>query len=165
MDCYRRALEEAFRLGARSVAFPCISTGVMGWPRGEAARIGVSVVRAWLRHPIYGEVRRGVIEKVVFLCDPVGKQAHQEQAWRAAFREFWPQISLSRRLSRVSFQDYVDKQEMRRLEKDTNQLVEDQQGVSVVPVPELRSPVLIIEMKNELRRSRRRRKRPDRCGH
>ncbi len=86
MDCYRRALEEAFRLGAKSVAFPCISTGVMGWPRSEAASIGVSVVRAWLRHPIYGKVRRGVIEKVVFLCDPVGKQAHQEQAWCAAFR-------------------------------------------------------------------------------
>lgn len=70
-------------------------------------------------------------------------------SWRGSAdccREFWPQISLSRRLSRVNFQDYVDKQEMRRLEKDTNQLVEDQQGVSVVPVPELRSPALTIEI-------------------
>ena len=89
-------------------------------------------------------------------------------SWRGSAdccREFWPQISLSRRLSRVSFQDYVDKLEMRRLEKDSNQLVENQQGVLVVPAPELRSPVLTREMRNELRRSRRNRKRTDRYGH
>ncbi len=80
-------------------------------------------------------------------------------------REFWPQISLSRRLSRVSFQDYVDKLEMRRLEKDFDQLVENQEGVSVVSVPDLRSPVLTREGNNERRRSRRNRKRPDRYGY
>ncbi len=89
-------------------------------------------------------------------------------SWRGSAdcgREFWPQISLSRRLSRVSFQDYVDKQEVRRLEKDSNQLVENQQGISVVPVTDLRSPALTRQVSSELRRSRRNRKRPDRYGH
>jgi O-acetyl-ADP-ribose deacetylase (regulator of RNase III) len=85
-DCYRRCMEEAFRLGVKSIAFPCISTGLMGWPRCEAARIGVATVRAWLRHRVHGEARRAVIERVTFLADPVGRQAHQEQAWCAAFR-------------------------------------------------------------------------------
>jgi hypothetical protein len=89
-------------------------------------------------------------------------------SWRGSAdccREFWPQISLSRRLSRVSFQDYVHKQEMRRLEKDPNRLVENQQGISVVPDTELRSPALTRQVSSELRRSRRNRKRPDRYGH
>jgi O-acetyl-ADP-ribose deacetylase len=84
-DCYRRCMEEAFRLGVKSIAFPCISTGIMRWPRGEAAKIGVATVRAWLRHPIHGQ-ERGVIERVAFLADPVEKQARQKQAWCAAFR-------------------------------------------------------------------------------
>jgi len=86
-DCYRRCLEEAFKLCVKSVAFPCISTGsILGWPRTEAARIGVRTVRAWLRHPIHGVKRMGVIGRVSFLADPVGAQAHQEQAWCEAFR-------------------------------------------------------------------------------
>ena len=47
-SCYRRSLEEAVRTGARSVAFPNISTGVYGYPLGDAAEIAVSEVRAWL---------------------------------------------------------------------------------------------------------------------
>lgn len=39
---YRRSLEEAARVGARSVAFPAISTGVFGYPADEAARIAVT---------------------------------------------------------------------------------------------------------------------------
>jgi O-acetyl-ADP-ribose deacetylase len=85
-DCYRRCMEEAFRLGVKSIAFPCIGSGLMGWPRDEAARIGVATVRAWLRHAIHGKARRKEIERVAFLVDPVGKHADQEQAWCSAFR-------------------------------------------------------------------------------
>jgi O-acetyl-ADP-ribose deacetylase (regulator of RNase III) len=45
-SCYRRSLEEADRVGAASVAFPAISTGVYGFPAGPAAGIAVSTVAA-----------------------------------------------------------------------------------------------------------------------
>jgi O-acetyl-ADP-ribose deacetylase (regulator of RNase III) len=47
-SCYRRCLEEAHRLDARSIAFPGISTGVYGYPIQEAAAVAVGTVRGWL---------------------------------------------------------------------------------------------------------------------
>ncbi|MGW0036613.1 O-acetyl-ADP-ribose deacetylase [Gordonia sp. NPDC003376] len=46
VSCYRRSLRVADELGARSVAFPAISTGVYGWPIDDGARIAVETVRA-----------------------------------------------------------------------------------------------------------------------
>ncbi|MGW2469166.1 O-acetyl-ADP-ribose deacetylase [Streptomyces bauhiniae] len=45
-SCYRESLRVADEVGARSVAFPAISTGVYRWPVGEAARVAVEAVRA-----------------------------------------------------------------------------------------------------------------------
>jgi O-acetyl-ADP-ribose deacetylase (regulator of RNase III) len=45
-SCYRSALALADEVGARSLAFPAISTGVYGYPPDEAAAIAVSTVRA-----------------------------------------------------------------------------------------------------------------------
>ncbi|MFE9022620.1 O-acetyl-ADP-ribose deacetylase [Streptomyces sp. NPDC007808] len=45
-SCYRESLRVADELGARTVAFPAISTGVYRYPLAEAARIAVETVRA-----------------------------------------------------------------------------------------------------------------------
>ncbi|MGX1116643.1 O-acetyl-ADP-ribose deacetylase (regulator of RNase III) [Streptomyces ambofaciens] len=45
-SCYRESLRVAHELGARTVAFPAISTGVYRWPLDDAARIAVETVRA-----------------------------------------------------------------------------------------------------------------------
>jgi len=60
-SCYRRALEEAVAHGARSVAFPCISTGVYHFPAERAAGIALTTVRAFLS-------AHDQPEQVVFVC-------------------------------------------------------------------------------------------------
>ncbi|MEU1309063.1 O-acetyl-ADP-ribose deacetylase [Streptomyces cinnamoneus] len=45
-SCYRESLRVADELGARTVAFPAISTGIYGWPIDDGARIAVETVRA-----------------------------------------------------------------------------------------------------------------------
>ncbi|MEU3369179.1 O-acetyl-ADP-ribose deacetylase [Streptomyces sp. NPDC006660] len=45
-SCYRESLRVADELGARTIAFPAISTGVYAWPMEDAARIAVQTVRA-----------------------------------------------------------------------------------------------------------------------
>ena len=45
-SCYRRALEVADEIGARSVAFPLVSAGVYGWPKDDAADAAIETLRA-----------------------------------------------------------------------------------------------------------------------
>jgi O-acetyl-ADP-ribose deacetylase (regulator of RNase III) len=44
-SAYRAALRRAREVGAHSVAFPAISTGIYGYPLEEATRVAVSTVR------------------------------------------------------------------------------------------------------------------------
>lgn len=44
-SCHRESLRVADELGARTVAFPAVSTGIYGWPVEDAARIAVETVR------------------------------------------------------------------------------------------------------------------------
>ncbi|MGX9673028.1 O-acetyl-ADP-ribose deacetylase [Mycobacterium sp. HM-7] len=43
-SCYRRSLEVAAELGARSVAFPLISAGIYGWPLHDAIMIAAETI-------------------------------------------------------------------------------------------------------------------------
>ncbi|MGA5703281.1 O-acetyl-ADP-ribose deacetylase [Peterkaempfera bronchialis] len=43
-SCYRESLRVADDLGARTVAFPAVSTGIYGWPLEDAARIALTTV-------------------------------------------------------------------------------------------------------------------------
>ena len=58
-SAYRASLDEAARVGARSVAFPAISTGIYGYPLEAATAVAVSAVQHW-----HGEC----VDLVRFVC-------------------------------------------------------------------------------------------------
>jgi O-acetyl-ADP-ribose deacetylase (regulator of RNase III) len=60
-SCYRRSLALAGGLGLASLAFPCISTGVYGYPAEAAAAIAVAAVRA-------GLAAAPSVREVIFCC-------------------------------------------------------------------------------------------------
>lgn len=45
-SCYRRTLQVADTVRARSVAFPAIATGIYGFPPEQAAKIAVQTIRS-----------------------------------------------------------------------------------------------------------------------
>ncbi len=53
-DCYRNSLQAAAEIGARTVAFPAISTGIFHYPREDAARVAVSTIRKFLTQSDHG---------------------------------------------------------------------------------------------------------------
>ena len=66
--CYRNALALAAGQGLASVAFPCISTGIYGYPLAPAARVAVTTVREAL-------AGGGPVREVVFCCFAAGDLA------------------------------------------------------------------------------------------
>uniref|UniRef100_F6RJ04 Macro domain-containing protein n=1 Tax=Ciona intestinalis TaxID=7719 RepID=F6RJ04_CIOIN len=50
--CYTNSLELLYQNGLKSIAFPCISTGIYGYPNDTAAEVALSAVQTWLtQHP------------------------------------------------------------------------------------------------------------------
>ena len=70
-SAYRRSLELAGEHELASVAFPCISTGVYGYPADLAAEVALSTVKTTL--PEYPS-----IQQVVFCCFSDLDRAHYE---------------------------------------------------------------------------------------
>ena len=72
-SCYHRSLEVAVAHGARTIAFPAISTGVYGYPKRPAAEIAVDEVRR------FQAAHAEVAPDVRFVCFGTGdRQVYDE---------------------------------------------------------------------------------------
>lgn len=75
-SCYRTALKIAGQIGAHSVAFPAISTGVYGFPLEQATAVAVATVRDFLAN---GDD----IERVIFcVFGPEAEAAYRQELGR-----------------------------------------------------------------------------------
>jgi O-acetyl-ADP-ribose deacetylase (regulator of RNase III) len=75
-SCYRESLRVAEELGARTVAFPAVSTGVYGYPLADAARVALRAVR----DAGAAGVGAGVAEARFVLFDVAAYEAFAEAA-------------------------------------------------------------------------------------
>ena len=59
--CYQNSLKLAIKYNLSSIAFPNISTGIYGYPKGDAAKIAINTVKEFLK-------QHYLITKVYFVC-------------------------------------------------------------------------------------------------
>jgi O-acetyl-ADP-ribose deacetylase (regulator of RNase III) len=74
-SCYTESLRIASEHQNDSIAFPCISTGIFGYPKEDACRVAVDAVLSWLKdhpHP----------RTVTFCCFERADAAHYERRLR-----------------------------------------------------------------------------------
>ena len=60
---YKNALKKAVEVGCKSVAFPLISSGLYGYPKEEALRVGTSAIQDFLQNPEHDDLE---VTMVVF---------------------------------------------------------------------------------------------------
>jgi O-acetyl-ADP-ribose deacetylase (regulator of RNase III) len=71
-SCYRRSLQIAHAHGLATISFPCISTGVYGYPVAPAAKVAIAAVRTTVREFT-------AIREVIFCChSPSDLQVYEE---------------------------------------------------------------------------------------
>jgi len=59
-NCYQNSLNVAKENGLRTIAFPCVSTGVYGYPNESAAHVALKIVRSFL------EENESLFDRVIF---------------------------------------------------------------------------------------------------
>lgn len=73
-DCYRNSLGLAVELGAKTIAFPSISTGAYGFPLERAAKIAVREIGDFLKRD------QSIKEVVLVAFDSVTQQQYRQAA-------------------------------------------------------------------------------------
>lgn len=74
--CYRNSLALAQRHGCESVAFPCISTGIYGYPFEDAAQLAIATVRDCVAEQV-------ALREVIFCCFSAGDHQFYERQLQA----------------------------------------------------------------------------------
>ncbi len=77
-SCYRESLRLAEEKHCKTMAFSCISTGIYGFPKREAAKLVKSVMASWLW-------KRSTLEEIFF--------ATYDTENYLLYKEFWGQSS------------------------------------------------------------------------
>jgi len=67
-SCYRESLSLAAAQNLASIAFPCISTGIYGYPPEQAAEVAIAAVREFIRSP-------SSLRELIFCCYSAGDLA------------------------------------------------------------------------------------------
>ncbi|KAH9512305.1 O-acetyl-ADP-ribose deacetylase macrod2 [Bulinus truncatus] len=68
-NCYFNSLNLLREHNLKSIAFPCISTGIYGYPNKSAAKVALETVREWLELNDNAEN----VERIIFLLFPLQK--------------------------------------------------------------------------------------------
>ncbi|KAF2014295.1 A1pp-domain-containing protein [Aaosphaeria arxii CBS 175.79] len=82
--CYRRSLELAVENGLKSIAFAALSTGVYGYPSGEASKTALATVREFL-----DSGKGEQLDRIIF-CNFMQKD---EDAYFENIPNFFPPVS------------------------------------------------------------------------
>ena len=68
-NCYRHSLDLAHEHGIKTIAFPGISTGVYGYPKDEATKIAVTIMREY----------ESKFDEIIACCFSAGDKALYEK--------------------------------------------------------------------------------------
>jgi O-acetyl-ADP-ribose deacetylase (regulator of RNase III) len=78
--CFRESLRLAEAAGLQSIAFPCISTGIYGYPKAAACEIAVGEAAAWI-------AAHALPARVIFCCfDAEEARLYTRRLEQAGFR-------------------------------------------------------------------------------
>lgn len=68
-SCYKKSMDLLKENKLETIAFPCISTGIYGYPNADAARVALETIRKWLDEDEYSSKVKRVIFCLFLDCD------------------------------------------------------------------------------------------------